>query len=48
VKKVYFEDIDGGSVHWAEECISKAIDCFEKCEAEVYLKQAKEALESLK
>jgi class 3 adenylate cyclase len=31
----------------AKECISKAIDYFEKCEAEVYLKQAKEAFESL-
>ena len=31
----------------ARECISKAIDIFEKCEADVYLKQANEALESL-
>jgi len=32
----------------AQECISEAIQIFEQCEAEVYLKQAKEALESLK
>ncbi len=31
----------------AQECISEAIQIFEQCEAEVYLKQAKEALESL-
>jgi class 3 adenylate cyclase/tetratricopeptide (TPR) repeat protein len=31
----------------ARECISKAIKLFELCEAEVYLKQAKEALASL-
>ena len=31
----------------ARECISKAIKVFEECEAEVYLKQANEALESL-
>jgi hypothetical protein len=31
----------------ARECISKAIELFELCEAEIYLKQAKEALESL-
>jgi len=31
----------------ARECISKAIELFEQCEAEVYLKQANEALESL-
>jgi len=31
----------------ARECISEAIKLFEKCEADVYLKQAKDALESL-
>jgi class 3 adenylate cyclase/tetratricopeptide (TPR) repeat protein len=31
----------------ARECISKAIQVFEECEAEVYMKQAKEALASL-
>jgi tetratricopeptide (TPR) repeat protein len=31
----------------AKECISKAVDLFEQCEAEVYLQQAKEALASL-
>jgi len=31
----------------ARECISRAIGCFEECEAETYLKQAKEALGSL-
>ena len=31
----------------AKECISKAIELFEQCEAEVYLQQAKEALASL-
>ena len=31
----------------ARECISKAIQIFEECEAEVYLKEAKEALASL-
>jgi tetratricopeptide (TPR) repeat protein len=31
----------------AKECISTSIRFFEQCEAEVYLKQAKEALESL-
>ena len=31
----------------ARECISKAIQLFEQCKAEVYLKQAKEALASL-
>jgi len=31
----------------ASECISTAINLFEQCEAEVYLKQAKEALENL-
>jgi hypothetical protein len=31
----------------ARECISKAIQVFEECEAEVYLAQAKNALESL-
>jgi tetratricopeptide (TPR) repeat protein len=32
----------------ARECISKAIEIFEQCEAEVYLQQAKQALASLK
>jgi tetratricopeptide (TPR) repeat protein len=31
----------------AKECISKAIEFFEQCEAEVYLKQANEVFESL-
>ena len=31
----------------ARECISNAIEIFEQCEAEVYLKQAREVLESL-
>jgi class 3 adenylate cyclase/tetratricopeptide (TPR) repeat protein len=31
----------------ARECISKAIELFEQCEADVYLKQVNEALESL-
>jgi tetratricopeptide (TPR) repeat protein len=31
----------------AKECISKAIELFEQCEAELYLKQAREALASL-
>jgi tetratricopeptide (TPR) repeat protein len=31
----------------AQECISKAIEIFEQCEANLYLKQANEALESL-
>jgi hypothetical protein len=31
----------------ARECISKAIEIFEQCEAGMYLKQANEALESL-
>ena len=31
----------------ARECFSEAIQLFEQCEAEVYLKQAKEALASL-
>jgi tetratricopeptide (TPR) repeat protein len=33
--------------HQAKECISQAIQLFEKCEADVYLKQAKGTLESL-
>ena len=32
----------------ARKCISEAIQIFEQCEAEIYLKQAKEALESIK
>ena len=31
----------------AKECLSKAVELFERCEAEVYLQQAKEALASL-
>ncbi len=31
----------------ARECIAQAIDAFEKCEADVFLKQAREALASL-
>jgi tetratricopeptide (TPR) repeat protein len=31
----------------ARECITTAIQLFEQCEAEVFLQQAKEALESL-
>ena len=31
----------------AKECLSKAIELFKQCEAEVYLQQAKEALASL-
>jgi class 3 adenylate cyclase/tetratricopeptide (TPR) repeat protein len=31
----------------ARECISEAVNLFEQCEAEVYLRQAKEALEDL-
>ncbi len=31
----------------ARECIRTAIEVFEQCEAEAYLKQAKEALQSL-
>jgi tetratricopeptide (TPR) repeat protein len=31
----------------SRDCLTKARDLFEQCEAEVYLKQAKEALESL-
>ena len=31
----------------AKKCISEAIQCFEQCQAETYLKQAKEALASL-
>jgi class 3 adenylate cyclase/tetratricopeptide (TPR) repeat protein len=36
-----------GRTDQARECISEAIRLFEQCEAEVYLKQAKEALPSL-
>jgi tetratricopeptide (TPR) repeat protein len=32
----------------AKECISKAVELFEQCEAEVFLEQAKETLASLK
>jgi tetratricopeptide (TPR) repeat protein len=32
----------------AEQCISEAIKIFEQCETDVYLKQASEALESLR
>jgi len=31
----------------AKECISEAVQLFEECHADVYLKQAKEALASL-
>jgi tetratricopeptide (TPR) repeat protein len=31
----------------AKKCISRAIELFEQCEAEVYLKQAREALATL-
>jgi tetratricopeptide (TPR) repeat protein len=31
----------------ARKCVSEAIQIFEECEAETYVKQAKEALESL-
>jgi hypothetical protein len=31
----------------AQDCFSKAVRIFEECEAETYLKQANEALESL-
>ncbi len=31
----------------ANKCISEAVNLFEQCEADVYLKQANEALESL-
>jgi tetratricopeptide (TPR) repeat protein len=33
--------------HEAGECLSKAVDYFDRCEAEIYLKQAREELESL-
>ena len=33
--------------HEARECLSKAVDCFDRCEAEIYLKQAQEAMDSL-
>ncbi len=36
-----------GRVDQARECISRAIEIFEQCEAEVFLKQAREALASL-
>jgi tetratricopeptide (TPR) repeat protein len=36
-----------GKVEKARECISNAIEAFEKCEADVFLKQAKEAMETL-
>jgi hypothetical protein len=31
----------------ARECLLKAIDCFERCEAETILKQTREELNSL-
>ena len=31
----------------AKECIAEAVNLFEQCEAEVYIKRAKEALENL-
>jgi tetratricopeptide (TPR) repeat protein len=36
-----------GKKDQAKECISRAIQVFEQCEAEVYLRQTKEALENL-
>jgi len=36
-----------GKVEKARECISNAIEAFEKCEADVFLKQAKEAMATL-
>jgi predicted ATPase/class 3 adenylate cyclase len=36
-----------GRTEKARECICNAIDAFEKCEADVYLKQAREALAAL-
>jgi class 3 adenylate cyclase/tetratricopeptide (TPR) repeat protein len=36
-----------GTIEQAKKCISEAIQIFEECEAEGYLKQAKEALASL-
>jgi len=36
-----------GRTEKARECISSAIDAFEECEADVFLKQAREALASL-
>jgi len=36
-----------GKTEKARECISHAIEAFEKCEADVFLKQAKEALAAL-
>jgi tetratricopeptide (TPR) repeat protein len=37
-----------GRIDQAGECFSEALQAFEQCEADVYLKQANEALESLK
>ena len=37
-----------GKTEQAKKCISEAIQIFEKCEAEGFLKQAEEALASLK
>ena len=36
-----------GKTEKARECITSAIDAFEKCEADVFLKQAREALAAL-
>lgn len=36
-----------GKTEKARECISHAIDAFEKCEADVFLKQARDALAAL-
>ena len=36
-----------GKTEKARHCITNAIDAFEKCEADVFLKQAREALASL-
>lgn len=36
-----------GKTDKARECLTNALDAFEKCEADVFLKQAREALASL-
>ena len=42
----HLHKVKGRSDH-ARDCFSKAVRIFEECEADVYLKQAKEALKSL-
>jgi hypothetical protein len=37
-----------GKTEKARDCITHAIDAFEKCEADVFLKQAREALAALR